>query len=280
MSDTIRCPDCGHENPAGSTACARCNYPLGAVAGPAAPSLAAGGDPAMPPVPAEPVEPVEPVEPAEPPAPAAAGAPIHIPRPVRRARARPAANSTSMSLWLLFAVFVCGLLVYYGVTGFWKSNAPAIEGTSQQQQRDADALRARLAQDSTDIEARVRLGDIYYDTANWNDAIIQYRAAVRMDSSQVNALVDLGVAYYNLSLPDDAERHFLLALRRDPHHPFALFNLGIVSERREDWTGALAYYHRAAQSSPPEAMQQALQTAMQRVHEKSGRPAPPLPGGQ
>ena len=83
MSDTIRCPDCGHENPAGSTACARCNYPLGAVAGPAAPSLAAGGDPVMPPVPAEP---------AEPPAPATAGAPIHIPRPVRRARARPAAN--------------------------------------------------------------------------------------------------------------------------------------------------------------------------------------------
>lgn len=280
MSDTVRCPDCGHENPPGSRTCEACNYPLVEGAAPPPPPATAGPPETPAPV-APPPESAVPVgagaaSAGTPEAPGSGGPPIVIPRPMRRRRPRPAANQ-ALSLWLLFGVFMAGVLLFYAFTGFQKSNAPPIEGSTAEQQKEADRLRAAIDRDSTDVASRIALADILYDTANWSEAIVHYRAAVRMDSSQTNALVDLGVSYYNLSLPDEAARHFELALKRDPHHPFALFNLGIISERREDWSAALGFYHRAAQSSPPEAMLQPLQTAMERVQQKSGRTAPPLP---
>ena len=129
------------------------------------------------------------------------------------------------------------------------------------------------------MDARVGLGDVLFDTANWPEAIVQYRSAIHQDSTRVAALVDLGVCYYNLGNAAEAERLFQLALARDPHQPRALFNLGIVSEGRSDYEAALQYFHRALQSSPPEDMQQPITEGMQRVMKKLGKAAPPLPGG-
>ena len=155
-----------------------------------------------------------------------------------------------------------------------------VEGSSAAQQKEADEMRARLATDSTDVQARVRLADILYDTANWPEAIIHYRSAVRTDSNLVNAIVDLGVCYYNLGVQSQAERHFELALAKDPHQPVALFNLGIVHEARGDAKGALEYFHRALQSGPPDKMREPLLAAMQRAQEKAGVTPAPLPDGR
>jgi tetratricopeptide (TPR) repeat protein len=123
----------------------------------------------------------------------------------------------------------------------------------------------------------VGLADILFDTGNWSEAIIHYRAAVRRDSSLVTAMVDMGVCYYNLSDADEAERLFRLALARDPHQPFALFNLGIVYERRKEPAEALKYFHQSLESAPPENMKQALLEAMKRVAAQTGKNAPALP---
>jgi tetratricopeptide (TPR) repeat protein len=89
--------------------------------------------------------------------------------------------------------------------------------------------------------------------------------------------VDLGVCYYNLGDTNEAERLFRLALTRDPHHAIALFNLGIVSEHREKYDEALDYYHRALQGAQPADMAEPIAQAMQRVMQKQGKVAPPLP---
>ena len=258
MSDTIRCPDCGHENPPGATECAACGFPLESEA-----VARAGATRREPPR-------TEPAPGAEPPA------PPYIPRPIRRPP-RPRSNMQVTSLWLIFGTF-CALAVI-GVA--IKSNVDRaqqpIEGSSPVQQASADSVMATIQRDSTNVAARVRLGDILYDTGNWSEAIVQYRAAIRMDSSLTPSLVDLGVCYYNLGASEQAERHFLLALKRDPHQPVALFNLGIVYEGRKEYRQALDQFHRALETGPPDEMKQAVVAAMERIQKAQGLKAGPLP---
>jgi len=102
MPDMVRCPDCGHPNPAGRASCEACNFPLEAEATPSAPA----GGPA-PPAPAPPL----------------------LRRPRRPPRAMPA-TSMSLTLWLVFGVFCAAVVLYYGVQGFVRNNAPAVVGSA------------------------------------------------------------------------------------------------------------------------------------------------------
>lgn len=244
MTETIRCPDCGRENASDAENCVHCGFPLKSESA----------------------------------SPQASEPPIFVPRP-RLRRPRPRAGNEALSLWLVFGTIMALVVIFVAVKANVDRAKPPVEGASPRQQVSSDSLRQVLDRDSSNVEARVRLGDVLYDTGNWSEAIIHYRAALRRDSSQVNALVDLGVCYYNLSQSDEAERHFLLALQRDPHHPIALFNLGIVYERSGNTTRALEYYHRALQSDPPPEMRQPLIEAMNRVQEGSGPQAPRGTGG-
>ena len=255
MPETIKCPDCGHHNPPGSTSCSAGHFPL---TEPAAP------EPVVPP-------PAAPRTPAG--GPTSAGIPPF--RPFRPRRPRPQTN-VALALWLGVGAFLALMLVLVALQANLSRDNPPVEGSSAEQQKQVDALRAALARDSTDVQARVALADVLFDTSNWSEAIVHYRAAVNRDSSLVTALVDMGVCYYNLSVPDEAERLFHLALAREPHQAFALFNLGIVYERRGDAEQALQYFHRALQSGPPENMKTAVLEAMQRVAKQTGKLAPPL----
>lgn len=264
MSETVRCPDCGHSNPAEREACEACQFPLRAE--PAAPPepVSSGG---APPVSSGAAQPEGP-----------AGVPERPLRPLRPRRPRPASNQ-ALSLWLIFGTICALIVLFIGIRGWRDSNFPSVEGSSQNQQARADSLRRVLEKDSTNVSARAMLGDILYDTSNWSDAIIHYRSAIAHDSSLATTIVDLGVCYYNLGDADQAERLFQLTLRRDPHQPVALFNLGIVYERRKQYREALGYYHRALESDPPTGMHQPLMEAMERVQKQLGVSPPPLPQG-
>jgi tetratricopeptide (TPR) repeat protein len=261
MSDTQRCPDCGRENPGDAGACIACGFPLRAEADPGAPAVAGTT-----------------VAAATSPAGTAAERP-HLPRP-RPPRPRPPMGSQeAVTLWLVFGSITALVLVFVAIKSNVDRARPPVAGASAPQQVEADSLRGVIDNDSTDVGARVRLGDLLYDTGNWSEAIVQYRSALRQDSSRVNALVDLGVCYYNLGDPSQAERLFLLALKREPKQMIALFNLGIVNERRDNPKVALEYYHRALQADPPPEMKQAMVEAMTRVQEKLGARPRPLGGG-
>ncbi len=244
MPDTIRCPDCGQENLPGSASCSRCNYPF-----------------------QEPAGPVETPEPE-----------VVIRRPVRRQRPRAMANQ-SVTLWLIVGAVAAVALVWQGLAGFHKSNAPPVEGASVDQEREADSLRDVLSRDSTNVEALVAYGNVLYDTANWAQAAGVYARAIALDSTRVQAIVDMGVCWYNQSDVRRAEQLFQLALRHDPGQPVALFNLGIVNERGGEYDTALKYFHRALEANSPEDMKQQIVQHMQQLLQKTGKAAPPLNPG-
>ncbi len=263
MSDELRCPDCGHANPAGSTSCARCNFPLSAPVG-------AESDPPRPEDPAPASEPVSSVAPAS-------GGTSPLP-PFRPRRPRPRMQQQATSLWLVFAGIAAAVVIYTGVKANIDRGREPVEGAAPEQQQRADELLTVLERDTTNIEARIALADVLYDTGNWQQAAVHYSKAVAQDSTRVTALVDLGVCYYNLGEGVEAERLFHLALARDPTQPVALFNLGILHERRKEYDESLKYFHRALASNPPEDMKPVIIDAMKRLQQATGRTPTPLPG--
>jgi len=282
MNESVRCPDCGHVNPAGSTSCEVCNFPLTDepfAAPPAAETQAAESHPAGGTAVAAGSATAHAGDAGSEGVTSPAGA--YIPTPLRRPMRRPRPPSNqALSLWLMFGFIAAAAVTYIAIKANLDRASQPVEGSSDDQQKRADVFRAALAKDSTNIDARIGLGNVLYDTGNWSEAIVQYRSAVRQDSSRATTLVDLGVCYYNLGDAGDAEDLFVLALQRDPHQPIALFNLGIVSEKRSDYANALKYFHRALESGPPEEMKQALIEAMGRVQKATGKTAPPLPDGR
>ena len=266
MPDTVICPSCGQANPADAASCAGCNYPL--VEPLAAPANA-------PPLPRVVLAPKR--APAERPAPVT---PV-LRRPVRRVRPQPAMTSQQLALWLLFGVFGAGILIYTAIKANMDRSRPPVEGTNAEQQKQMDEIRDVVDRDSNNVQARVALGNLYYDTANWSDAIVQYRAAVRRDSTLVHALVDLGVCYYNLGNSVEAEHHFLLGLKVDPHRARrALQPRRRQREAGEEYEVALDFFHRALQNNPSEDIKQGVVAAMQRIQEKTGKAPEPLPAAR
>jgi len=266
-SSEVRCPDCGTFNPPDQESCARCNFPLR----PAQSATPADEAPRAAEVPA-----------AAPPDPPAAAEPeirIEVPERLRQARAKRRLQDPSLTLWLVIGALGVIALLYIGLRGFRDSNMPQVEGARPEQQARAEEVMRAIQEDSTNVAARVAFGDLLYDTGNWTEAIVHYRAAVRMDSTQVEALVDLGVCYYNLGFSDLARTHFESALARNPQQTIALFNMGILSEHSEDLEAALGFFHRSLQTQPPEPLRAPIVEAIARVQQKLGRTAPPLPEG-
>jgi len=257
MSDRF-CPDCGRPNPPEAENCRWCNFPLrGAPGSGRAASAAAPRDPGAP-LSGAPAAPVEPPVPRVP-----------LRRPVRRAAPL---GGQSVSLWLLFGAIGAGVIVFEAVrANLGRMNTPArIEGSSDAQQQAAEAAEQVLARDSSDVEARIRLANVLYDTHNWSDAIVHYRAAIRMDSTRVPPFVDLGVCYYNLGDTREAEQLFRQALARDPHQPVALYNLGVVREQHGEKGEALEYYRRSLASQPDPTIQAAVEAGIQRLGASPG----------
>jgi cytochrome c-type biogenesis protein CcmH/NrfG len=267
MPENVICPSCGRSNPAGAPSCVQCNFPfdleLAAGRGGTAPGSA-------PPRGERPTSAPE----------------VIVRRPLRRpVRRPPAMSNQQLTLWLLFAAIGAAAVIYAAVQANLQRQTVPVEGSSENQQKQADEFRAALEKDSSSVDAHIGLANVLYDTANWSDAIVHYRSALRRDSSRVGALVDLGVCYYNLGDPIEAQRHFQLALRRQPNQPVALFNLGIVSEGQKDYTSAMSYFHRTLEAGAPDEIKTAVIAAMQRVQQKSGRTPQPLspgtaPGGE
>jgi len=196
---------------------------------------------------------------------------------VRPRRARPdAAQPIQMQIWLFAGIAVILGIVYFAAQGFWKSNVPPVDGANAQQEQRADAARAVLAKDSTNVTARIELANVLYDTGNWGEAIVHYKSALRLDPNRATTVVDLGVCFYNLGKFAEAESLFEHAIVLDPHQAVAMFNLGIIAEAQERWDEALVQYHRAMQSGPPEGMKPILEQHIQAAMAKTGKTPPPL----
>lgn len=271
MTSELRCPSCGQTNDSGLVECANCSFPLHlGTAEPAQPVQQAEPEPAPAPAP-EPAKPAQAFDPT-----------IRRIRPVRPRAPRSPQEALQVQLWLVLGGIAVLIVMYTAFKGFQKNNTPVqqqIAGASQEMDHAATMARSELAKDSTNVNARIMLANIMYDTANWSEAIIHYKSALRSEPNRVTTIVDLGVSYFNLGSNAEAKELFESALKLEANHPIALFNMGVVSESEEKYDVALSFYNRAMNAKDvPEGMKQGLPEAIKRTQDKKNGIASPMGG--
>ncbi len=142
-----------------------------------------------------------------------------------------------------------------------------------------NAFRSVAERDPKNVEARVQLGNLYFDSEKYQDAIKWYGEALALAPNDVNVSTDLGISYYYTNQPDLALRQFAASLKIDSKHAKTLLNVGIVRAfGKQDLDGALQAWQQLVEISPNSPEGQAAQRALDSL--KSAHPAAsgPPPG--
>jgi cytochrome c-type biogenesis protein CcmH/NrfG len=117
--------------------------------------------------------------------------------------------------------------------------------------KQAEPLRARLQTTPDDPALLAQIGNIYYDTQNYKEAIQYYDRSLKLDPKNADVRTDLGTSYYYLGDADRAIQEFQIALQKDAKHAQTMFNMGMVQwQGKGDAKGAVASWERLLKVAP------------------------------
>ncbi|GIW22776.1 MAG: hypothetical protein KatS3mg068_1783 [Candidatus Sericytochromatia bacterium] len=91
-----------------------------------------------------------------------------------------------------------------------------------------DEYKTALEKNPNDIKALVGLGNMYYDSGQYQKAIEYYEKAIKINPNDSNVLTDLGTCYFNTEQNQKAIKYYEKAIKNDPNHLNARFNIGFV----------------------------------------------------
>ncbi len=83
-------------------------------------------------------------------------------------------------------------------------------------------------QNPEDVQAWIQLGNLYFDSENFEKAINAYQESLALKPDNADVLTDVGVMYRRSGKPAEAVKAFDKAIAVDPRHEVARFNKGIV----------------------------------------------------
>ena len=145
----------------------------------------------------------------------------------------------SKTLVLVVAALFLGLMV--GILGpKMFGRKPAVQQVSQQapapQQQapgtdyslQISELKKRLQSNPNDVGLLVQLGNTYFDSSMYPEAIEAYEKSLALKPNNPNVLTDLGVMYRRNGQSDEAVKRFRVAAAADPMHFQSRMNLGVV----------------------------------------------------
>lgn len=115
----------------------------------------------------------------------------------------------------------------------------------------ASVLLDNLKNNRNDFETLVKLGNLYYDNQQYQNATEYYESALKVHPENPDVRTDLGTCYYNLGAFDKALTEFNRALTYRPDYSQTLFNVGIVKfQGKNDAQGAIAAWERLLKTNP------------------------------
>ncbi len=147
-------------------------------------------------------------------------------------------------LWVATITLVVGFLlgvvvtVYKSSSGLPVPSAPpqsqspplqaAKQGPSVETAARIFELEKLTNQNPNDAEAWTQLGNLYFDSENFEKAINAYQKSLALKPNDANVLTDMGVMYRRSGKPAEAIKAFDKAVAVDPRHEVSRFNKGIV----------------------------------------------------
>lgn len=117
-----------------------------------------------------------------------------------------------------------------------------VGSTVQEYNHEEDIRLAKsiLEKDPRNLEALITLGNAYFDTDRYPEAIDAYSKALAIDPKNSDVRTDMGIMYRKLGQFDKAIEAFRQATQDNPMHVNSRFNLGVVLKYdKKDYLGAI-----------------------------------------
>ena len=163
---------------------------------------------------------------------------------------------------LMLVASVCllvGFILGATVTILKTTKANKIAGPSEESQRKASVdhegeikqLKAALEKDPNDLPTLIELGNAYFDSDRYQEAIEVYLKALAVDPKNPDVRTDMGIMYRKLGQFDKAIEAFRQAAQDQPMHANSRFNLGIVLKYdKNDLKGAVQAWEEFLKLEP------------------------------
>ena len=117
--------------------------------------------------------------------------------------------------------------------------------------QEINDLEKEISLQPENIEALIRLGNLYFDTDQHGKAIMAYNKALELDPGNPDVLTDLGVMYRRKDQPLEAIKAFDKASKIDPVHEASRFNKGVVLlHDLNDSEGAIKVWEELVELNP------------------------------
>ncbi|WP_456473579.1 tetratricopeptide repeat protein [Desulfolithobacter sp.] len=128
-------------------------------------------------------------------------------------------------------------------------NTPQVSG-GQDLASKIEVYESILANNPDSIKALIGLGDLYFDSRRYQEAIEIFERAAQIDPANAHVANDLGLLYLNTKILDKALVNFQRALKIDPTHLDSLFYIGLIHEFAGRPEQALEVFNRILAANP------------------------------
>lgn len=119
------------------------------------------------------------------------------------------------------------------------ATAPSVPPAEAQKQ--IGFLQSLLKEDPKNLKAFIELGNLYFDTEQFDRAVEVYSQALNLDPKNADVRTDRGIMFRRQGEFDKAIADFRQAAQDDPGHANSRYNLGIVLlHDKGDIKGAVA----------------------------------------
>ena len=130
-----------------------------------------------------------------------------------------------------------------------------------------EEYRAILSEDPNNFSALVAMGNAYFDSGRWKNAITMYEHALRLDPKNADVRTDMGTAYRSLNMPDRALAEYRIALEHEPAHLNARYNMGIVlAHDKKNYRAAIHIWEELLKLAPNFPYADAIRSSIATLH--------------
>lgn len=106
--------------------------------------------------------------------------------------------------------------------------------------REAETLKKIVENDPGNVAALIKLGNIYFDTNQNEEAVKSYRKALEFDQNNADVRTDMAICLRRLRRTDEAISEFKKASQSNPRHYQSRYNLGLtLLHDKNDLQGAI-----------------------------------------
>lgn len=160
-------------------------------------------------------------------------------------------------------------------SGCKKKQPPAPAGEGEQIRLNAAAdienYKEILRKDPNNLQARIGIGNLYFDTKQDLLAIENYRKALAMDPGNANVRTDMAVCYRRSGNPVQAVEELKKAISTAPRHAQSRYNLGVILiQDLHDAEGGIKAWEGLLENVPDYPYRDSLKAEIARMRSTPG----------